>query len=409
MRTGKEGLFPMDVLGASTSPSQQQNKKHNQRASSLYGAPAPTSAPVADPADVHKVVAEFAPQMPDELALRIGDKVKLKTQYDDGWAFGQSLTSKKEGLFPLDCLASFNTSQGAGATDKKFKQRASSLMDVPPVAVAPSVKDKDGNHTVTSDFDPQMQDEIELRVGDKVKLLKEYDDGWGTGRNLTTNAEGLLPLDCLSGFDRSVQVDDKGKKQNKARASSIYGAGMTSLYGSESVYKTESMYGRTVGLVAAVVSVGKDKDGFYTVTSDFDPQIQDEIELRVGDKVKLIKEYDDGWGTGLNTATNVEGLLPLDCLAGFDGSVQVDEKGKKQNKARASSVYGAGVNSMYGTESMYGVPVPAPVAASSSRGTDKDGFYTVTSDFDPQMQDEIELRIGDKIKLIKEYDGARYR
>ncbi|KAI8622362.1 hypothetical protein BC830DRAFT_672568 [Chytriomyces sp. MP71] len=181
-----------------------------------------------------------------------------------------------------------------------------------------------------------------------------------------------------------------------------------------SVYGTESMYGVPAVATPAVSAGGKDKDGNYAVTSDFDPQMQDEIELRVGDKVKLLKEYDDGWGTGRNLTTNAEGLVPLDCLSGFDGSVQVDDKGKKQNKARASSIYGAGMNSVYGaesgfgTDSMYGAPAVIPPGVAVTAGKDKDGFYTVTSDFDPQMQDEVELRVGDKVKLIKEYDGDSF-
>jgi hypothetical protein len=33
-------------------------------------------------------------------------------------------------------------------------------------------------HRVQLDFKPTMDDELELRAGDLVRLLHEYDDGW---------------------------------------------------------------------------------------------------------------------------------------------------------------------------------------------------------------------------------------
>ncbi|KAI9332862.1 hypothetical protein BDR26DRAFT_625747 [Obelidium mucronatum] len=77
-------------------------------------------------------------------------------------------------------------------------------------------------------FVPEMPDEIELRVGDQIQLDQEFDgkvqrNGWGTGKNLNTGAEGVLPLDCLMGYattDSMQQVDDRKHSQ---RMSSLYG------------------------------------------------------------------------------------------------------------------------------------------------------------------------------------------
>ncbi|KAJ3242704.1 Sorbin and SH3 domain-containing protein 1, partial [Chytriomyces hyalinus] len=371
LNSQREGLFPQDCVGpanaAPNQPASNMNSKPKQRMSSLYGAPAaplPNTplASVADPSDVHKAVFDFKPTMGDELELRAGDKVKLKNQYDDGWAYGMNLGTKKEGLFPLDILAGFG---GDMAADKKTKQRVSSMMGVSGAYGAPAAvpaKDAQGNHTVVSDFDPEMPDEIELRVGDKVKLTKEFDDGWGTGRNLATNLEGLLPLDCLSGFDATAQIDDKGQKKKKERMSSIYGAGNG----------TDSVFGAVAAPAAQVPA--KDAQGNHTATSDFDPEMADEVELRVGDKVKLKQEFDDGWGIGLNLSTNMEGLVPLDCLSGFDGNAQMDAAGQKKKKERMSSIYGAGGNSAFGAPTPAAAKSAGPAAATSAK--DAQGNHT---------------------------------
>ncbi|KAI9332855.1 hypothetical protein BDR26DRAFT_869067, partial [Obelidium mucronatum] len=77
-------------------------------------------------ADVHIAVYDFSPQMPDEIELRVGDKVQLKHQYDDGWAQGTNLSNgNKTGLFPLDCLEGFDAPQAARRKWKEATQQPS--------------------------------------------------------------------------------------------------------------------------------------------------------------------------------------------------------------------------------------------------------------------------------------------
>ena len=49
------------------------------------------------------VIVNYSPKMPDELVLKYGDVVLLIEAYSDGWAIGQSLSSKEVGVFPLVC------------------------------------------------------------------------------------------------------------------------------------------------------------------------------------------------------------------------------------------------------------------------------------------------------------------
>ncbi|KAI0685627.1 hypothetical protein BC835DRAFT_1289821 [Cytidiella melzeri] len=52
-------------------------------------------------------------------------------------------------------------------------------------------------------FTPTLPDELEVRPGDSVRVLKQFDDGWAYALNVGTGQRGLFPVDCL----RSAEVD----------------------------------------------------------------------------------------------------------------------------------------------------------------------------------------------------------
>lgn len=49
-------------------------------------------------------------------------------------------------------------------------------------------------HRVQLDFMPSMDDEIELRAGQLVRMLHEYDDGWVSLLSLSVKLSQLLNL-----------------------------------------------------------------------------------------------------------------------------------------------------------------------------------------------------------------------
>ncbi|KAH7145840.1 variant SH3 domain-containing protein [Dactylonectria estremocensis] len=53
-------------------------------------------------------------------------------------------------------------------------------------------------HRVQLDFNPTMDDELELKAGDLVRLLHEYDDGWALCIRLDRSRQGVVPRTCLS-------------------------------------------------------------------------------------------------------------------------------------------------------------------------------------------------------------------
>ncbi|KAJ3097993.1 Vinexin, partial [Phlyctochytrium planicorne] len=51
---------------------------------------------------------------------------------------------------------------------------------------------------VVYDYEPMQPDELLLTPGDLVEVSVEYDDGWGTGKNLSTGRIGTFPVTCLA-------------------------------------------------------------------------------------------------------------------------------------------------------------------------------------------------------------------
>ncbi|KAL1848952.1 hypothetical protein Daus18300_013410 [Diaporthe australafricana] len=53
-------------------------------------------------------------------------------------------------------------------------------------------------YRVTLDFKPTMDDEMELHIGQVVRLLHEYGDGWALCIHLDRSKQGVVPRTCLS-------------------------------------------------------------------------------------------------------------------------------------------------------------------------------------------------------------------
>ncbi|GAO16745.1 uncharacterized protein UV8b_06825 [Ustilaginoidea virens] len=53
-------------------------------------------------------------------------------------------------------------------------------------------------HRVQLDFKPSLDDEMEMKAGDLVRLLHEYDDGWALVIRLDRSQQGVVPRTCLS-------------------------------------------------------------------------------------------------------------------------------------------------------------------------------------------------------------------
>ncbi|KAJ3286554.1 hypothetical protein HK104_008975 [Borealophlyctis nickersoniae] len=76
------------------------------------------------------------------------------------------------------------------------------ILSAPP---APIARNDSANVTmrVVHPYNPSLQDELTLEVGDEVVLLKAFDDGWALGLTPANGNQGAFPLVCVSRSDES--------------------------------------------------------------------------------------------------------------------------------------------------------------------------------------------------------------
>ncbi|KAK7438584.1 hypothetical protein VKT23_017919 [Stygiomarasmius scandens] len=152
--------------------------------------PSPTSA---------AVIREFRPTRPDELALQLGDKIYVIHTFKDGWSFVKKANGEEgRGVVPNYCLA----------IDTDFIEEPSAPT---PNSVQPEPEGFDYlratygismtlpiNTTVKYDFKPSHSDEVAVKGGDSVYMLRKFDDGCAVIRKGAGEGEwGVVPADCL--------------------------------------------------------------------------------------------------------------------------------------------------------------------------------------------------------------------
>ncbi|KAF2421854.1 hypothetical protein EJ08DRAFT_490121 [Tothia fuscella] len=65
-------------------------------------------------------------------------------------------------------------------------------------AASKSAPNTDNVYRVQLDFKPSMEDELEIRAGQVVRMLHEYDDGWALCTLMDRSQQGVVPRTCLS-------------------------------------------------------------------------------------------------------------------------------------------------------------------------------------------------------------------
>ncbi|KAL1920799.1 uncharacterized protein VTP21DRAFT_11434 [Calcarisporiella thermophila] len=72
------------------------------------------------------------------------------------------------------------------------------------------------------------------------------------------------------------------------------------------------------GNISTFAPVSKDtsrEEKIYRVVAGYTPMLQDEMEIKFGDEIKVLMEFDDGWIQGVNlTQGGLRGVLPKYCL-----------------------------------------------------------------------------------------------
>merc|ERR1712036_106113 len=94
-------------------------------------------------------------------------------------------------LAPMSPLAVGAAAGAAGVAAGAAAAGASNRNSPPPAPV-------DNVYRVQLDFKPSMEDELDIRAGQLVRMLHSYDDGWALCMRMDRSQQGVVPRTCLS-------------------------------------------------------------------------------------------------------------------------------------------------------------------------------------------------------------------
>ncbi|KAJ3089219.1 hypothetical protein HDU96_003841 [Phlyctochytrium bullatum] len=72
--------------------------------------------------------------------------------------------------------------------------------------------DPEGKAIAIHAWEPRLPDQLELVVGDKITIHKNFNDGWVTGRNETRHKIGIFPIHCVESYEPSVKSLESEEK-----------------------------------------------------------------------------------------------------------------------------------------------------------------------------------------------------
>ncbi|KAM9840157.1 CD2-associated protein [Aulostomus maculatus] len=193
---------------------------------------------------------------------------------------------------------------------------------------------------VEYDYDALHDDELTLRLGDIIKNVRCIEeDGWMEGD--LNGKRGLFP----DNFVKELKRESKEIKETKTEPKEE----------SSQPVRREKSAGNVADLVQRMSTIGIPTGGFQPqpppatakkpkkrqckVLFDYQPQNEDELELKVGEIIDIIEEVEEGWWSGIFNSKS--GLFPSNFVKELD---TMKEDGES-NDTTADETDGSGMES----------------------------------------------------------------
>ncbi|KIV83039.1 hypothetical protein PV11_05099 [Exophiala sideris] len=182
----------------------QMNPFADPEKSVMAPTPIAVPAPVAKPAPIAPVVA---PMVGDASTTAAVTRKPIPVSKSEEAAPATGTASTPEAttaplstynLVTEPALAASNSPENV-SEDASKAAPSSAEAATPTAVVAPASESPQGNvYRVMMDFAPSMEDELELKSGQLVRMLHEYDDGWALCIRLDRSQQGVVPRTCLA-------------------------------------------------------------------------------------------------------------------------------------------------------------------------------------------------------------------
>ncbi|KAM6494550.1 hypothetical protein JOM56_010911 [Amanita muscaria] len=71
-------------------------------------------------------------------------------------------------------------------------------------AASPAPPTFDDVESIQRPFIPTLPDELSVTVGESVRVIQTFDDGWAVAKEITDVVQGFIPIDCLRSSDQEL-------------------------------------------------------------------------------------------------------------------------------------------------------------------------------------------------------------
>ncbi|XP_063092150.1 SH3 domain-containing protein 21 isoform X4 [Cavia porcellus] len=219
------------------------------------------------------VLARYRAQKEDELSLATGDVVRQVRQGPaKGWLCGE--LGGRYGFFPK-CLVQ-EIPEALRVAGEALRPRCARRRRHPSKPQGPQRWCK-----VTFNYSPEQADELKLHAGETVEVIKEIEDGWWLGKK--NGQLGAFPSNFVELLD--------------SRPPSVGNTDVPSIRpGSQQLPKLGSLTSESPPDYLLSASYPET----YRALFDYQPEAPDELPLKRGDKVKILRKHteDKGWWEG---------------------------------------------------------------------------------------------------------------
>ncbi|XP_039596530.1 SH3 domain-containing protein 21 isoform X2 [Polypterus senegalus] len=254
------------------------------------------------------VLYDFETQLDDELSIKSGDVIKnVRKAAEEGWLEGE--LNGKRGVFPNSFVKEIPTElRGDHKKQPRSMRKVKSMKKVTKLC------------EVAFAYSAQNPDELELNVGEKVEFVKEIEDGWWLGKK--DGKMGAFPSNFVKELSPLIhnELNDSSKKSRPKFPEAI---------NNQEVKETEPQQ-----KISVLQRHGKHPER-CKVMFDYTACAEDELDLKKGDIVTIIKKStdDEGWWEGeLNGKCglfpdNFVMLLPHDTISPDSNHKPPERKG----------------------------------------------------------------------------------
>jgi len=173
----------------------------------------------------------------------------------------------------------------------------------------------------------------------KENLVNLSNSPFGSNPSLTTPLTSYKNWDTLSQKEKDQEPLNTGFLSAPSEPKRITSITYEEQQNYSNLLKKHESYQRTPSLASVPEEYEKFKT--YKIVRKFTPQRNDELVVDIGNMVKLIKSFEDGWTLCYNIDTEKEGYIPKNKLAALDKPL------KQQNNIRSET---SSTNSNYSSK-----------------------------------------------------------